>query len=308
MSCDRYRDLIVEALYGEIGEAGSDALEAHVAGCPSCAALLDEMRGTIARMNERRRPDPGEKYWSTYYARLEERMERERSVEDGARIAARRRSNVSWGYRVAAAVAVLAAGVWIGRSTMTRPPGPAGPSAVASRTDSLPHAAGERDHLADLGAGSRGAMDGATAPPRGARGDGASVQLAAADVRAREYIERSQVLLLALVNASADTTRSGEVDFEAQRRRAGMLVTEASALREDLSGRDNRRLRELVGDLQMILREIANLESRSDLGAVQIIRNRVDREGVLLQIDVQQMREDDSGSGRRTHDNGAIDG
>jgi hypothetical protein len=128
--------------------------------------------------------------------------------------------------------------------------------------------------------------------------------LASADVRAREYIERSQVLLLALVNSTPDSTENGQ-SFDLQRTRAGELVQEASTLRDDLPGSDNRRLRELVTNLQMILREIANLESQNDFDAVEVIRNRVDREGVLLQIDVEQMRSDDAR--KKPAQNGAID-
>jgi len=90
--------------------------------------------------------------------------------------------------------------------------------------------------------------------------------------------------------------------------RAKALVREASTLRDDLPGGDNRRLRELVTELQLVLREIANLESQNDQKAVQIIRNRVDREGVLLKIDVEQMRDQNDTTKKATPKrDGAID-
>lgn len=288
MTCEACRTLMVEALYGELEAPRAGEFEAHVSGCASCAALFEELRATAARMSERRRPDPGDEYWNAYYERLEARMDRERSVVDAGRIAARRRSYVSWGYRVAAAVAVLAAGVWLGRSALA--PHREAPVVATSRgaQDSVAAPGEDTSRVAESGAPARGAIDGSTT----ARDDRAGVRVASADARAREYIERSQVLLLALVNASPDSSAQGRV-FTRQRERASALVHEASALRDDLPGGDNRRMRELVTDLQMILREIANLESRNDFDAVEIIRNRVDREGVLLKIDVEQMREDD---------------
>src|SRR5690349_4641018 len=114
MTHERAQELIVEALYGELDAPSLQDFENHLATCAECATLFEEMRATGAAMHERRRPDPGDDYWNSYYTRLEARMQRESTVVDGARIAARRRSYVSWGYRVAAAVAVLAAGVWIG--------------------------------------------------------------------------------------------------------------------------------------------------------------------------------------------------
>jgi len=57
-----------------------------------------------------------------------------------------------------------------------------------------------------------------------------------------------------------------------------------------------------------VLREIANLESQNDQKAVQIIRNRVDREGVLLKIDVEQMRDQNDTKKKATPKrDGAID-
>jgi Putative zinc-finger len=315
MTHEQNQKLIVEALYGELDAVSMREFEQHVASCAECAALYEEMRATAATMHERRRPDPGEEYWNSYYTRLEARMQRETAVVDGARIAARRRSYVSWGYRVAAAVAVLAAGVWIGRSTMNHPPAGGAPETQVAREHTQPGggrsaAPAESTAIASHGAtherGSRGAVDGSSTTKEHT----GNVQLASADVRAKDYIERSQVLLLELINSSPDSSRASENEYKTQQVRAKALVREASVLRDDLPGSDNRRLRDLVTVLQLVLREIANLEAKDDLQAVQIIRNRVDREGVLLKIDVEQMREDNSTPKKTTtttkHD--AIDG
>lgn len=313
MTCDNYRDMMVEALYRELDAGREREFDAHVSGCTACAAAFEEMRATAARMSERARSDPGHAYWNSYFDRLEARMAAEETVVDGAPMAARRRSYVSWGYRVAAAVAVLAVGVWLGRSSMTPDDGRVRRTVISSSTqstDSIVKPSGEPNIARSESAEREGPapIDNASpAQPREDRPAETHVALASADVRAREYIERSQVLLLALVNSGdADSTDAGTADFEVQRKRADMLVSEAAVLRDDLPGGDNRRLRELVTDLQMILREIANLESQNNLDAVEIIRNRVDREGVLLKIDVEQMR-DEPRKTTQTKRSGAID-
>jgi hypothetical protein len=279
MTCERAQELMVEALYGELNTEDAHDFNFHLSSCTACASVYEEMRATGAAMHERPRPDPGQEYWNDYYARLEARMLRETAVVDSAPIAARRRSYVSWGYRVAAAVAVLAAGVWIGRSMnhATNPPG----ISVAHRA---------QPDTTQIAAGTSG-----------------NVVLASADERAHDYIERSQVLLLELINATPDTTRAGQGDYHVQQARAGAMVREASVLRDDLPGSDNRRLRDLVTELQLVLREIANLENKNDFQAVQIIRNRVNREGVLMKIDVEQMREDNSTVKTPVRRKGAID-
>jgi hypothetical protein len=104
---------------------------------------------------------------------------------------------------------------------------------------------------------------------------------------AERYIERSQLLLLAVLNGDL----ADSVAFDAQRQRAGELVRVASSVRE---ASDDRRVQDLVAQLELILREIAHLEQSSDLEAVELIRSRVDREGVLLRINVEQMRSENA--------------
>jgi len=105
---------------------------------------------------------------------------------------------------------------------------------------------------------------------------------------ALRYLERSQVVLLALLNADAGEGHAAEVG--SGRERAGALLVEGREVRKSLS-RDDRRLRELVDQLDLILREIAHLEADADLESVDVIRGRLAREGVLLRINLEQMRE-----------------
>jgi len=293
MTCERTQQDMIDALYGELSHDDMREFETHIASCATCAALYHELRATGAVMHDRERRDPGEKFWNEYYARLEARLERELRGSDVVPVRARRRLYLSWGYRMAAAVAVLAAGVWIGHSGLDRE------RVVNPGTQMVRHAdttaagavTGDAGIASTLGHADRSPIDGPA--PAGPSGDAdRRVQLASADVRARDYIDRSQVLLLELVNAAPDTTRAGRGDYRLQQTRARALVSEASALRDDLPGGDNRRLRELVTELQLVLREIANIETRNDVQAVEIIRNRVSREGVLMKIDVEQMREE----------------
>ncbi|HEU4366010.1 MAG TPA: hypothetical protein VFT13_11165, partial [Candidatus Krumholzibacteria bacterium] len=217
-----------------------------------------------------------------------------------------RRSLGSWGYRAAAAVVVLAAGVWIGRTVLQPAPRTAdrapGVADVTPRNDGRTPAQ-EPARIPDETQGTGtdlavrpGAVD---APAGEVREEARDVTAGgpAADVVAAShsgddalrYIGRSQVVLLALLNGG-----NGEAvpaSYTSEREQARVLVAEGRRLQDGLTRPEDRRLRELVGQLEMILREIANLEADNDLDAVEMIRNRVDREGVLLQIDLRQMRE-----------------
>ncbi len=260
--CDECRGRMVEALYRELDDGAVREFDAHIAGCADCASLFEEMRATLDVMDRRRRPEPGGDFWDTYWERLQERMARDDAVVDSSR-SRRRRLTGSWGFRVGAAVVVLAAGVWIGRSVS--PPRPA-PRVI----DTPKQEVATESHAPE-------------------RSTGGAAVVASADMRARRYIDRSQVVLLELVNAGGG--RDEVANLGAQRRRAQELVAQAGPLRSELTAPRDRRLRELVGQLELILREIAHLEEEDDLDAVDVIRSRVNREGVLFRIDLEQMRE-----------------
>jgi hypothetical protein len=307
---------MVEAVYDELDPGRARELDAHVGGCAACGALLDEMRATAALMSRRRRPDPGQGFWDAYWQRLEERVVRDESGAADVSRFGRRRSFGSWGYRAAAVVALLAAGVWVGRllapdrAVQTASPGveSAGEDlALATTRDTTRDDEGEDVALraapqpidADAPTGERTTdrRDHAPAP--------AGV-LAASDDEALRYIERSQVLLIALVNGAADDDEGSVVPAIVQEReRAGVLMREAAEIRAHLDARGDRRLRELVSQLELILREIAHLEADADFEAVDVIRSRLDREGVLLRINLEQMRE--SATVPASESNGAID-
>jgi hypothetical protein len=299
-ACERVQELMPEALYGELDPSRVHELNEHLGGCAPCAALYAELGATLETMGRRERPDPGAAFWDGYWQRLQDRVAREETVAAAGRFGPRR-PLVSWGYRVAATVAVLAAGVWIGRTVLApRPGGGVSEPATANVSPQSGTNPQQQEFALDSGAGPR-AGDGAARPPIDAppgeerddriagTGTGPGVVTAAnSNGEALRYLGRSQVVLLALLNGSGDGDAGG---FGSERAQARVLVAEGQKIQDELTRPEDRRLRDLVGQLEMILREIANLEADSDLDAVQMIRNRVDRESVLLRIDLQQLRE-----------------
>lgn len=101
--------------------------------------------------------------------------------------------------------------------------------------------------------------------------------------KAQLFLQRSQVLLLGVVNADEnDLSRQKEISHE--------LITQASTLKNDLKEPQYRKLRALISELEVILLEISNLEQQSDVRGVELVRSGVDRKGVLLKINLEQMR------------------
>ncbi len=260
--CRKAKDRMIEALYGGLDPEEKGIFERHLRACPECAAEYSVLGATLEVMDRRERPDPGPAFWDGYFGRLEKRLDAETPAPAAApgRAASRRRLAgwfsfaPRWAAQAAAAVVLVAAGILIGRSVI------APPSPVPS-------------------------------------GGGAAVVAAPAGdprlVRAENYIERSKVLLLALSNFDPAAKDPYGLDLPRQKEISRGLVTEAAALKSDLRRPADRRLRELVSDLEVILLQIANLESENDLEAVELVQQGVAERGLMMKINLNDMERED---------------
>ncbi|HOW86873.1 MAG TPA: zf-HC2 domain-containing protein [Candidatus Aminicenantes bacterium] len=258
--CRKCRDLMIEALYGELGPAEQEAFDRHCQACPSCAAERRAAAEALKLMDRRRRPDPGPEFWDGYWDRLSRRLIWEATANGRRPSLASRLGGLfarlpRWSYQAAGAAALILAGILIGRLAL----GPAGRAGKAP----------------DAGAPLM------TGVPAGSP--------SAAVVRAGDFVDRSQVLLLGLVNHDPATEDAYAFDFDGKKAASRALAAQAPAVRQGLQGPGERRLRELVGDLEVIMMQIANLESGQDLEGVEMVKQGIDRKGLFLKIDLARM-------------------
>jgi len=255
--CDKCRDLMVEALYGELVPGDRASFEAHLAICPDCAAEFKDMSAVLKVMDQRVRRDPGPEFWDGYWDRL--------AARPGAgNIRAVRPERIrrfplfgrapAWAFQAAAAVVLVAAGIAIGRMVFVKP---------------LDRAAGRTPSAS------------ATAP--------AIIPASAPVLQARDYFDRSKRIILAMVNYDPETQDAYGLDLPLQKQLSRELVNEAGDLKNALKSPADRRLRDLVADLETILIQIANLESEQDVSAVEFVKEGVDRKGILLKINLTEM-------------------
>jgi hypothetical protein len=249
--CREFKELMIEARYGELGPADRERFDRHVASCPACAAEYASLRATLELMDERRRPEPGPEFWSGYWERLSRRMLWE-AIEEGRRpsLAGRLAGALDrlprWSLQAAGAAALLLIGVFIGGRLIAPPGGPVRETAAVA----------------------------APAP---------------AVVQAQNFIERSKVLLLGLVNYQPGTQDAYALDLERKRAMSRDLAAEAPNLRRALSARDQKRLRGLVADLEVIMMQIANLGSGQDVEGIDLVKRGVDERGIFLKIDLDRL-------------------
>jgi hypothetical protein len=114
--------------------------------------------------------------------------------------------------------------------------------------------------------------------------------------RTQDFLGRSQILLLGIVNFDPEKQDTAALDIVRQKQISGDLIHEATYLKKELSNTNDRRLEKLVGDLELILLQIKNLEEKEDLPEIELVKSGVDRKGLLLKINLEQMRSNSSPS------------
>jgi hypothetical protein len=272
MNCREFEDLTVEALYGELDSDARSRYEAHIASCPDCAKSHAEMRSTLDVIEIPEHPDPGAAFWDGYWNRLNSRMEREAEAQRGRGwlgwlFPGVSGSGLKWAYRGALAVVLILFGAVVGRML-------------------LPAPGSERIETATKPTAEKGTPS-MEIPVTAA---------ASAEACAQQYIADSQVLILALVNFDPSTEGEYLAEWSAQKNRSRELVTQAASIKGDLNNPKQRRLRDLVTELEAILLQIANLEATGDLESVELIQNSVEKRDVMLRINLEKLRADDTQS------------
>lgn len=256
--CNKCRAMFSEFLYGELPDKKRKILEDHLNTCWLCRSELDELTKTQALMEKRVRPEPGPEFWDNYWDKLARRMDkeeilfpdREKRWKSFLRLAP---AMPRWAYQSAAAVILIVVGIFIGRLVFT------------------PDNA--RVSTADLGTGSADS--------------GLGIELVQ---RTQNYIDRSKTMLLAIVNFDQENDDPYALSLPYQRQVSQELVQEAVWIKAGLADSKERRLQELVSDLEVILLQIANLEAESDLEAIELVKDGVENRGILLKINLADMR------------------
>jgi hypothetical protein len=119
-------------------------------------------------------------------------------------------------------------------------------------------------------------------------------QVQPVQARAEQWLERSKILLIGVVNE--DVADPAQSDFSQERQFSRSLVAEARALRREIDPAANRQLLQLMSQLELILLQIANLEVEHDLSAVDLVRDGIARDGLLLKINIAEMAQQEQRS------------
>jgi hypothetical protein len=253
--CKKCQALFGEAFYEELDDKQKDFFESHISVCEACESGYAEVTSTLKLMKKRARPEPDQAYWNGYWSRLARRMEKDKTLapksESWRRSFFRPFTFASkWAFQTAAALVLVVLGIYIGKMIFS----PSTPEFQQSRR--LPAVTSQVESSAEY------------------------IQ------RAQNYIERSKLIILALINFDPETEDPYALNLPRQQQVSRELVSEANILKQGIAYSDRRHLQGLIADLEVVLLQIANLESERDFEAIELVKKGVDSRGILLQIHV----------------------
>ena len=267
VTCKDIERMMGNELFDALDQAQKEAFNEHIVECSPCELLFAQLQETIEVVRQAPAPQPPEPYWDGYYDRLLRRM----NAADAPGPIARGWQNIRLALsrpqgilprrvlQAGVAVALIFLGILIGRIW---------------QIDREP---------AEL----------AGSPPTEEVEPGASMLSA----RAERYLDRSSILLLGLVNADLSESDLKLLRLERKQELAGELIQEAVLLKSELEKTREQQLAGLVEDLERIMRQIANLELHQDLPSIELIQRGVDRGDLLLKINLEKMKIEESRGG-----------
>ena len=105
--------------------------------------------------------------------------------------------------------------------------------------------------------------------------------------KANEYLETSKVILVGIMNLNGELQ---ERDFSLERQASSKLIEDARFIKANLGNSEKeRRLRELVEDLEIILLEIANLSDEKGFEYVKFLTEGIKEKDILFKIRIYDM-------------------
>jgi hypothetical protein len=256
MTCDEVRGHLVEALYGELSADVQREIDVHLASCAECSEEFGTLKATHAMMDQRRREEPGinfrENLWKNISNDLGLGEDDTQAKVTPMRAPAHRTVRIpGWAYSIAATL-LIAVGIYLGRNYFGKQ------EAGIVQSPGL-----------------------STFAPVNQPEDSVTAQ-------AVVYLERSRNLLLGLANL--DEEHRSSLDLAGKQEISRQLVEQASVLTVSLNRPNQQQIRQLIMDLEVILLQLANVEVKPGVPAIEMVRKGIDQKSILLKINVEEMR------------------
>ncbi len=256
-SCSRCQKMMAGALYRELTSRQQQAFDKHLATCPHCAEEYQQLLWTLNIMDRRQAPAMDPAYWEGFWDRLSDRLEpgrRKLFRPDWRRWIPPVTIPVrpAW-VPVAAAVLLIATGVYIGRSIyLSQPHGPAAatravvfdPAVVAEFHGMLSH-----------------------------------------------YLGQSRSLLLGLENFDIEHDDPALLDFPRQQMVSWELLVQGRQIKRHAIASGDPRLQYLVGEIERVLLQLANSEGEDLEWTIRLVQEGLEQNAILVKINLTEQEQ-----------------
>lgn len=265
-NCKKYKVMFEKSLYGELKLEDERKLDLHLKECETCSNEYYSLSETLNLYKNIKRVEPDPIFMENFWDNLQPELEKVNNSKSKIDVFVSQIKDwfyiqPKWSYQLAAGLSLLIMGIFIGRFFLNN----------------------------------NNSIENNTTPQN--MGNNNVIQ--ASEIKAERYLDRSKVLLLGLVNMDTESGDVEPINLEQQKRISRELVTEASGLKKELSKPSQRRLKELVSDLEVILLQIANTEAEYDLSWIDLVKTGVDQRGIFLKINIQKMQNSNLESGEK---------
>ena len=251
-NCKKIKSQFVEALYNDLNKNELERFHTHLEECPNCRKEYIQMQNTIEQMNKDKLPDPGNQFWNEFWDKLDQRMTDEK-IEMKKEPLLTNIFTLHPDFRVWTVRILSAAAMLLAGIGIGYLVFNNPDSSVGTITQKTP------------------------------------VRTTAYPQEAADYIESSKILLLGFVNFDTDKIDPTTMDFSRQQQIAKSLVQKAVVLKDDLKGRENQRVLQLVQQLEIIMLQISNCGKEFDIPAIDLIKSGVDNNAILMKINLEEI-------------------
>ena len=101
---------------------------------------------------------------------------------------------------------------------------------------------------------------------------------------AEHLIQRAQVIFLGIMNNDTNKPIWAE-----EIRASNQLLKDTDSIKKELDPSTQLRLLTLISELEVLLMQIANIDSEYDPGTVELIRSSIKHQGILFKININEI-------------------
>ena len=251
-NCKKIQHLFEKSLYGELTTGEEKILDEHLSSCEACSKEYAELKSTLELVQTNRVRETDEQFMEDFWDNLEPKLQKQKSFITILHENLKDIIRFRTGWKYQLAAGLTV--LFIGIFI--------GKYITNGNIDYSQKTSGP-------------------------------TQIAQVNLKAEtnDYIQRAKVLLLGLMNFDPATEDVETISFQKQQNISKDLIKQATFLKSNLNDPDQMQMKRLVSDIEIVLLQIANMETKFDLDGIELVKDGVDSKGLIMKINLEEIRE-----------------